>query len=709
MAAASLSAIAAGTIHAQDAAGEIEVIEVNASALGVSADQSVSSVDVLPRAELLERFNGNIADTLEAQPGVSSTYFGPAAGRPVVRGLGAERVRVLIDGLDALDASTASPDHGVAADVLGARQVEVLRGPAAIAYGGGAIGGVVNILDGRIPVEQPENPLGGELYLGGTSVDEGFQGFGRVTASPFEGLVLQGEYQRREASAYDIPGFAETAALRDEHHDHDHDHEDDHDHDDHDHDHDEDHDEHEEEPAFGVAPDTDYFTETYGGAGSVVGEWGYVGFGVKRTESEYGLPGHAHEHGDEGHDHDHDDEDHDHDDDHDDHEHGEEEAARLDLRQTRVDLRGELNFDAFFNRVRWSLAHSDYLHAELEEGEIGTIFDKEGFEARIEARHDHGGVRQGAWGVQALAQDFVGSGAEAYIEPVVTQDYGVFATERWDWEDWGIEGGLRVETRKLNGLRDERRFNTVSGSGSVFARPAEGWFTALTLSRTERAPSDVEVFSFGPHLATRAFEIGDLALDTETALSAEGTARWTSDRFTWEASVYYADYDGFIELFPTGGVEDGLDVFEYRQEDARLYGLETRATAALFSAGGFDVGAEATADFVRGELKDSGDLPRIPPMSGTIGLNADNGRLRLGTDVRLVGEQDRVADFETETDGYALWNAQASWRPLADRDLTLTAGVRNITDEEARTHTSFLKDYIPLPGRNYRLSVSTRF
>ena len=701
MLAASVSVLAAASSGAlaDTFADEVETITVTSSALAVSRDSVTGSVDVLDRDELIRNLDSNIAQTLERLPGVSTTFFGPASGRPVIRGLGSERVRVLINGLDGLDASSSSPDHAVAVDVLGSTGVEVLRGPAAIGFGGGAIGGVVNVFDGRIPETMPENPVFGEVYLGATSGNEGREGFFRGGFVWGE-LVAQGEFQRRQARAYDIPGFAESARLRAmEDHDHDHD---DHDDDDHDHDHD-----HHDEEAFGFAPDTDYVFESGSLGASIVGNWGFVGIGFKRTEAEYGIPGHVHPHHDDhDHDDDHDDDDHDHDHDHD---HGHEHAPRLVLEQTRVDLRGEIALNGFFNRVRWSLAYADYVHAEIEDDEQ-TIFDKEGFEARVELRHGHGDQRQGAWGATALTQDFEATGDEAFIEAVTTQDFGLFATERWDFDSWGVEIGARADTRELTAQSANRRFNSVSASGAVFLRPAEGWFLAGTLSRSERAPSDVEVFADGPHLATQAYEVGNLDLSTEVAWSIEGTARYTSaGGLSAEASVFYADYDGFIELFPTGAEEDGLPVLEFRQEDARLYGFEARISAPLFALSGFDFTGEASIDYVRGEIDGGGNLPRISPMSGALSVTADNGPLSLRTEARFVSEQTRVFENELPTDGYTLLNADARWRPFAERDVQLIFAVRNITDEEARIHSSFLKDYIPLPGRNVRVALATRF
>lgn len=689
-------AAAAADAGMDTAAGPPDVITVTSTPLRLRSDEVAGAVTVLGEAELIELFSGNIADTLDALPGVSSSYFGPASGRPIIRGLGDDRVRVLINGVGALDASSSSPDHAVAGEVLGARGVEVLRGPSAIGYGGGAIGGVVNILDGRIPTGPVEGGVDGFAYLGTTSVDDGTQAAGRVSlgAGP---LVFQIDALCREADGFDIPGFAETAALREAHHGEGHDdHEDDHD----------DHDEsdHEEEPEFGEVSDAFYVFESLSGGASLVQDWGFVGLAVKGVDAEYGLPGHSHAHEDEDHDHD------GHDDDHDAHEHGEEDAAPvLVMEQTRIDLRGEVNLGGRFDRLRWSFAHADYQHAELEGGEVGTLFDSEALEGRVELSHAHGDARQGAFGVQVLTRDFEAQGEEAYIEAVTTQDWGAFIVERWDFGVWGLEAGVRSDTRKLNGLRAERRFNTASGSASVFARPTDGLFASLTLSRTERAPTDAEVFAFGPHAATRTFEIGDLDLGTETAWSIEGSGRWTGGRAYGEASVYHAAYEGFIALFPTGAVEDELDVFEYRQEDAQLTGFEVSGGLALGTLAGWAVATDASVDYVRARLDTGGDLPRIPPLSGLVGVEAERGVWSARAEARLVAEQDRTAAFETATSGYALVNAQVELRPFSGRDVGVIAGVRNITDEEARVHASFLKDQVPLPGRNVRLAVRAGF
>ena len=689
----------------------VDRIVVTSSPLQVLADEIVGSADVLTSDHIEENLSGSLADTIAHEPGVTTTYFGPAASRPVLRGLGADRVRVLVNGVGLVDASTASPDHAVSSEALEAERVEILRGPAAIAYGGGAIGGVVNVIDGRIPDRLPENGVEGRFYAGSTSVDEGYQFAGRSRFS-VGNFVFHVEGLQRASENYEIPGYAESArqrALEAEEHD--------------DHDdlqpriafaEDDDHHDEEEEEAFGSVPNSD-LEFTSGSAGvSFVGDWGFVGVSYRTSDSAYGLPGHSHGHEEDG---DHDD---DHDDgqhliafaDHDDHgdEHSEEADPRLVMTQNRWDARGDINIsDAPIERVRFSLGTGDYRHSEIEGDEISTTFTNEGWEGRVELRHRPIGDVEGAFGIQTFSRDFAAIGAEAYIVPVDTSDFGVFVVERYDAGDWGLEGGLRFENRDVDTAAASRSFQTASGSAAVFFRPQSDVFLAITGALSERAPTDVELFANGAHLATRAFEIGDANLSPELATSIDFTARIDRDDWSLEGALFYADYDGFIGLFPTGAEMEELPVFQYAQQDASLWGFEARAEHELGSASGWNFRGELTAEYVRGELDNGGNLPRIPPLGLTAMIEADRDFATAHVEVVWTAAQDDIASFELPTDSYALVNTQLVLRPVADRDVRLILEVRNITDEEARLHTSFLKDLLPLPGRNFRAALSVAF
>lgn len=676
-------------VFAQQGEAEEDVIVVTSAPLGVAADEVVGAVEVVDRRHLEDNLSGSLADTIAHEPGVSTTYFGPAASRPVIRGLGADRVRVLVNGVGLIDASTNSPDHAVASEALEAQRVEILRGPAAIAYGGAAIGGVVNVIDGRIPEERAEDGLEGRFYGSVTSVDDGETAAGRVRFNAGQ-FVINLEGLMRTAQPYEIPGYAESETFRlfEEAEEHDDDHGDD-------------HDEHEDEHPYGTVENSDLDFNSASAGLSWVGENGFIGVAIKQSNALYGIPG-GHAHGEE-----------DHDDDHAD-EQGEEGGVRIDLEQTRFDLRGEWrDLGAHIERVKFSFGTGSYEHVELEGAEIGTLFTNDGWEGRLEARHVPidlwGGSWEGAAGVQAFNRDFAAIGEEAYVPPSETSDWGVFVVERWDAESWGLEGGLRLERRELDTASDSRTFETSSLSGSIFVRPVRDTFLAVTLSSSERAPTDVELFADGPHVASSTFELGDPDLDIERAISAELTARTRLGDWSLEASVFRADFDGFIAAYATGAEEDGFPVFAYSQDDVVLSGFEGRLEGPLGSVGGWNLDGELTGEYVEASLDAGGDLPRLPPLSVTAGISAS----RSGHDLHLEAEwadvQDNTAPFEFKSQSYVLVNARWSFEPIPTRDMRVILEARNLNDAEARLHTSFLKDQVPLPGRNFRAALVLDF
>lgn len=705
-----VTALTAGMAYAQSDAEISDVITVRSTLLETPIDSLVGFGEVIEGVDIENGLVGNIADTLTHEPGVSSTYFGPAASRPVIRGLGADRVRILTNGVGLIDASTSSPDHAVASEALEADRIEILRGPAAIAYGGAAIGGVVNVIDGRIPEERAEDGLEGRFYGGLTSVDEGETASGRIRFNAGE-FVVQLEMLTRTAQDFDIPGFAESERYRIleemEEEEHDDDHDDDHD--------------HEEEEAFGTVENTGLDFSTGSVGVSWVGDRGFIGVAYKSTDALYGIPGHHHhheeehddDHDDDDHDDDHDDDDHDHEDEH---EHGEEEEenVRIDLVQIRYDLRGELrDIGEHIDRVRFSFGVADYKHVELEGDEVGTLYENEGWEGRVETRFNpvefSGGEWEGAIGLQAFSRDFVASGEEAFVPPSLTEDFGLFTTQRWDAGNWGLEGGLRLETRDISTATASRDFDTLSVSGSVFWRAPNDTFMAVTLSSSERAPTDIELFADGEHVATQTFEIGDADLDVERATSIEFTARTSFGDWDLEGAVFHADYDGFIGGFRTGAEMDGFDVVEFRQEDVTLSGLEGRIEGPLGTLGAWDLTGELSGEYVSSDIDGGGNLPQLPPLSVTTHISAEQGPHSVHAEMIWAADQDDVGVNELETDGYTLFNARYVVEPFEQHDLRFIFEGRNLGDEEARLHTSFLKDTVPLPGRNFRVAMVMDF
>jgi iron complex outermembrane receptor protein len=672
-------------------AGSISVT-VTGRARGL--DEIAAPVDVLADEQLALRREATLGDTLAIQPGVAATGYGRGSSRPVIRGLDADRIRILENGLDSGDVSSVGPDHATAVDPLTADQIEVVRGPATLLYGGTAVGGVVNIIDGRVPDRVPVQPVTGSIEIGGGS-----------NADELEGSIkLDGGVGR---FAWHVDGFwrdgddytSPAPRPGEEHHEGDG------------HADGEDDEEHEEVVTGRVE---NSFVEARGGTVGVswIGAGGYVGVAFGVYESQYGVPGHAHGHGDEDDGHDPEtgaaaatleEEEHD------------EDGVFIDLEQRRVDVHGRWDapfggVEAFQVRVGWR----DYDHREMEGDDVGTMFENEFTEARVEALLAPIGRFEGTAGLHWIDRDFAASGDEAYVQPTTTRRLAAFVFEELPPEPWGLQLGARWETQDTSTVDPslpDRDFDAVSLSGGVSRAVGGGWLASLAVSRSERAPTAEELYSDGPHAATRAYEIGDPDLDTELGTGLELTLRSSSARFEASASLFWTRFDDFVYLADTGMVEDGFDVRMFTQADAEFAGFELHGDLEVVHRGSHHVHIEATLDQVEAELVDTGDyLPRIPPRRALLALYYFGETWNARVEGRWVDAQDRVADFEEPTPDYWMLNASVGFHVLAggvDHHILLRG--TNLTDEAAYNHVSYLKEVAPLPGRNVSLSYRAIF
>ncbi len=667
VAAIAVCAPAAGWAHAaaQDETHshiDDEII-VTGSPIAHPEHESIIAASVLNEDDLASRGEASIGELLRREPGISSTFFGPAASRPVIRGLSGDRVSVLDAGIGSIDASSVSDDHAVAVEPATAKRIEIVRGAATLYYGSSAAGGVVNVFDGRIPDAVPKNGISGALRTSIASVDESVEaaGGGDIHLGKFAGsdLVFHLDGFYRNTDDYEIPGFARSDAQR---------------------------------AADALAPgpvapaisgvveNSDLETKGGSAGASLIFDDGFIGFSGKLVRSNYAVPG------------------------------AEEEGVRIDLTQDRFDIMGE--YDGrflIFETAKLRIGYADYVHRELEGAEIGTTFRNEGYEGRLELiEREFGGFR-GASGVQFKHRDFEAIGDEAFTPPNITDQIGVFTVREYEKDNWHFQLSGRYEHTDTNagsvGL--SRTFDAFSISGGVGVEPAENIFLGLNILRTERAPAAEELFSDGPHLATNAFEQGDPALGKEIARGLDATVHTELGGVTLTVNGFYTDYKDFIALIPNGAFDDGLPVFQFVARDAIYKGFETEAEADLFSLGAFDVSGRAQVDFVRATFKNGGgDIPRIPPLRSILGLEAASPHLDLRGEVELAAAQKNLAAFELPTGAYTLVNLAATWRPGGeDHGLSFQLRADNLTNEEARLHTSFLKDVAPLPGRNVKLTV----
>lgn len=640
---------------------------VRASALGNQPNEMSAASVVLRGDELIKRRSATLGDTLSGLPGIHSSSFGPGVGRPVIRGLEGSRVKVLSDGVDVLDTSTSSPDHAITNEMLLLEQVEVIKGSAALMYGGGAIGGVVNLIDRRIPTYIPERGVEADLELRGNSVaDERAGAFG-VTAGTGQ-FAVHMEGSKLNADPYGIPGKPSR-----------------------------------QEGAFNES-------DSVGLGLSWIGDRGYLGIAYSEQNREYGLLAHEHTDchthgpiwhcGEHGHDH-----DHDHD-----HNHG---NAFIDMQQRRWDLRGEYrNPFIGFERARLRMAHTDYRHEEIEGSEVGTRFENQGSETRLELTHKPIAGWRGVLGGQISRRDFSALGVEAYVPATLTSSHALFLVEELQLGNWRYEWGLRHEWQNIDVKRNERNASHRGTSISAGAtwRFAPGYALYTNLARSQRLPTAEELYAMGPHAATRKVELGNARLKEETGYNMEIGLRKISGWMTFNLSAYSNQINDFIYAADAGYEPGGnYRVLEYQQSDAVLQGLEG------------SVGIQAAenlklilfGDTVRGKLRDGGgDLPRIP--SDRYGLRLEQ-RLTNHVDAEVEGyrvrRQSDSAAHESETDAYTMLAVGMSYHAHSQNGMNylLFARLNNLLDDKARQHTSFIKEDVLLPGRNLTLGMRVSF
>ena len=663
--------------------------EIVVTAIGVSQLDVLAGTSVVEGVELQRNLEAQIGDVLVDLPGVSATSFSPGASRPVLRGFQGERVRVLVDGIGSIDVSNTSADHATTIDPLTAESIEVLRGPAVLLYGSQAIGGAVNVIDKRIPQRMLKEPFHIDATASADTAYDLREGGASLDVPLGSHFVVHADGSYRDTNDVEIAGFAASPLLRadllaDAAEEEDEGHLDEAD------------ELRELANQRGILPSSATRTWTTNlGFAFFEGE-SDLGASIGWYDSDYGVPtrpgtGHHHEDGgaveeEEG-----------------------EESVSIGLKQFRADLRGRLALgDGFFKSLNTRVGYSDYTHTEFEGEEVGTVFDVQGIEARAVLEQNPRGGWMGSIGTQYYFRDFDANGAEAYVPKNRTNQFAVFALQELDLGAVELEGAGRFEKQRVESqvLGFDRSFNTFSAALGVAHETEDGLRFGINGSRAERAPSAEEMLSNGPHIATQAFEVGDPNLSTESAWGVEAFVRGRLGPASLSFAAYKNWFQDYIYLVDTGVEEDDLPVFNYLQQDADWFGLEGQVYLTLFDSSDLTIATDLRGDYIRAELADGSPLPRIPPVSLLGALEAQTSRLDGRIEVQWNDGQDRVADFETPTDSFTFVNASLAWKPfVGDENLTVMFQVDNIFDTVGRRHASFTKDYVPLAGRNFKLSL----
>ena len=642
---------------------ELSNVAVTGNPLGVSSDAMVLPVSILSGRELSLNRAATLGETLNNLPGVAASSFGPNASRPVIRGLDAERVRIMQNGVGILDASSLSFDHAVAIDPLVIEQIDVVRGPAALLYGGSAVGGVVNAIDHRIPTEPVNGILGRtEARVGGPDNQRNAAAVVDVGNGQF---AIHADAYKRKTDDLNIPGFAVSRRKF---------------------------------QADGTAQENhgkliNSSASSDGGAlgASLTFDNGYVGSSYSGFNSNYGTVA--------------------------------EPTVRIDMKSQRLDIASEFReLNTVISRIKMRYAHTDYQHQEINNGETETTFTNKGSQASLELGHAKFGDLEGVLGMQFQNSRFEAMGDEAFVRPVHTKSHAVYLYEEMPLKALGLDQlklslGGRAEQTALDASawRDPDKDQVARAAdftaysyalGGLYAINSH-WSVATNLSHNERAPSYFELYADGDHVATRQYEVGDRDLKKERSNGVDAQIRWKDAKNSFSVGAYYTRFNRFIGLLDTGEpVSETVSIAQFTAFAASFKGLEAEGKFNL--ADYWDLSLRG--DYVRASnLDNKAALPRITPLRLGAGLNYQKNALGARLNVTQAFKQNRTAENELPTAGYTDVSAMATYKLPSKLNVELFAKANNLLNQEIREHTSFLKDLSPAGARAVLIGLRADF
>lgn len=659
-----LTPVMAPTAYAaKENALELEEVVVTAP-MQEKASESAVPVTVLSGEELRLKVGHSIGETLKNELGITSQSFGPGVGTPVIRGQSGPRVRVLSNGIGSNDASAISPDHATSVEPLLAERIEVLRGPATLLYGSGAIGGVVNVIDNRIPGKLPDNILGGALEQRFDSASDESSTVMKIEGGKSNlAYHLDGFY--RDRNNLDIGGSAIDVSAAQA-----------------------------TDPTLNVIQNTKGTINNTsahaisGSAGvSLIGDPGFAGISINRLENNYGIA----PDGTGG-------------------------TTRIDLKQSKYDFKSELKKPFHFaEALRMKLGYTDYQHTEIADGMPGSFFTNKTYESRLELTHNPLGILRGMVGFQAIASDFAAidkSTGEVIVPRTQTNSYGVFAVESFNIGALANQLGIRVEDTTLapEGL-SSLSYVPVSASASSLWKLNDSNSLNLAITRSQRAPQVQELLANGYHDATRSFEVGNLNLREETSYNLDLGYKFKSDWVRAQLDLFHNWAGDYIYQQRNGEFIAGAPVLETRQADATFMGYESKLVFPLMENRIGMVDLTLFSDFTRGQFASGSDVPRMPPLR--FGFQLDHTKGEWNTNLRLTrGEaQTHAGDNDTATAGYMLLSLGTQYQilDLHGADVMVFAKANNLLNENIRNSTSYLRNFAPEPGRGAEIGFRVSY
>lgn len=661
-----------------------EIQELEETVVTATREQAESKaaqpVTVLSGEELRTKVGLTIGETLKNELGITSQSFGTGVGTPVIRGQSGSRVRVMQNGVGNNDVSALSPDHANSVEPILAERVEVLRGPSTLLYSSGAIGGVVNVIDNRIPETMPDKLIGGaaeqrydansnesastvKLEGGHGGVAYHLDGFYRG----HDNVHIGGKAIDETAARATDTSLAGVAVL---------------------------------DNSDGVIHNSNGHSEGASAGMSYIGDAGMIGAAVNQLNNNYGIPpdgsGGA--------------------------------PVRIDMSQTKYDLKAQLqNPLPLAEALRYKFGYTDYKHIEMDDGAPATTYLNESFENRVELEHKPLGLLDGVFGLQSVNSQFAALGAEAVVPRSDIDSYGVFLLESLAVDKLTYKLGMRGESVTISPeTGGDFSYAPISGSASALWDINDRHQLSLAITHSERAPQVQELLSNGVHEATRSFELGNANLKEELSNNLDLGYRYQADWVTAELNLFHNWVSDYIYQRRNGSVVFNQDtesfeavcstnaclpVLNSTQAGAVFKGFEAQLTFPLMENRYGLVDLNVFSDYTRGEFTSGGDVPRMPPLRYGLQLTYENND--WSSNLRLTrGEaQTHAGANESNTPAYVLLNLGAQYRlaNVEKAEIMLFANGKNLLDENIRNSTSYLRNFAPEPGRSAELGIRVSY
>lgn len=631
-----------------------EAVEVVGQGERGRSNHLENAVQNISGEALRQNLSSTLANTLEDVPGLSTRSMGTAPGRPVMRGLGGERLMILQDGERTGDVSSQSSDHAVSVDPMSAEEIEIARGPSALEYGSNAIGGVINVVRNQVPASQPDH-IHGTASIQGESVNTGTSGGIQLSAPLGNNFALKADGNFRSALDTQTPG--------------------------------------------GKLQNSGIFSTNDALGIGYIRPWGHAGIATSLYLNNYGIPpdslgGHPN-------------------------------GVNIEMEKLQVEGTTEIFLgNNFFNKLEADLSHKSYYHKEIESnGIIGTEFGVLTSNASLKMNHGElSFLDEGKIGLWAERKNYAVNGTRTPDSD--SYSFSAFFIEEKDIGPLHLEIGGRLdytaalpdaENQSIQGREIRNRdFTALASSVNAVYDFGKGFYTGTSIIHSFRAPSQEELFSQGPHLASYSYEVGNPDLNPERGLGKELYLRYRKPNARAELTVFHNGFSNYNYARNTGqrsSQNQSLFIYQFTGTEAVLSGIEFNSQFKLFNNWALSTSLAYThgkRKLFENEHTGSGEnwnsLPMIPPLKGNVELSYTKGTLKLGAKSQLAAQQNRTGEFETPTEGYSVFNLFSQYR-FEKWDLlhTISINANNIFNTTYHNHLSRIKEIYPEPGRNVSL------